>query len=277
MSAIAAPLLEVEAIEAGYGHITVLRGVSLALQRGEIVAVIGPNGAGKTTLLRAISGILPLRAGRVRLDGVDVTGRPAEDLVGRGLVHVPERRQLFADMTVEENLLLGAYRRYRRERARVGHDLEGIYALFPVLAERRRQRAGTLSGGEQQMLAIGRGLMSAPRVLLLDEPSLGLAPLVTRQIFDTVRRLREQGIAILLVEQNARQALRVVDRGYVLVTGRIALSGDARALAENPLVRQTYLGAAPEEAPPRDSEIMDAGGGGTARPARTHPTGGSRG
>ncbi|MFO7271692.1 ABC transporter ATP-binding protein [Sphaerobacter thermophilus] len=238
--------LEAQDIEAGYGGIVALHGVSLHVGAREIVTVIGPNGAGKTTLLRAISGLVPLRRGRVSLDGSDVTGQSTEALVRRGLVHVPERRQLFADLTVEENLRLGAYTRYRHEPEAVERDFERVLELFPILRERRRQRAGTLSGGEQQMLAIGRGLMSSARVLLLDEPSLGLAPLITRQIFDTIAQLRDQGIAVLLVEQNARQALRVVDRGYVLINGRIVLSGTAEELMASRLVQQVYLGALPE-------------------------------
>lgn len=251
--------LEVQGLQAGYGAIPVLRGVSLVLGYGEIVTVIGPNGAGKSTLLRTISGLLPVRRGRILLNGVDRTGTPAEDMVRYGLAHIPERRQLFAEMTVEENLRLGAYTRYRRSRQEVERDLERVFELFPILRERRRQQAGTLSGGEQQMVAIGRGLMSAPRVLLLDEPSLGLAPIIARQLFESFSQLRDQGIAILLIEENARQALRVADRGYLLLSGQIILAGQAQDLINDALVQQIYLGAIPELEQGSRAEVGEIG------------------
>lgn len=245
--------LEVCDLEAGYGPVSVLRGISMRVEPGEIVAVVGANGAGKTTLLRVISGLLRPRAGRVFFDGQEITGWPPERIVALGLVHIPERRQLFAAMSVEDNLRLGAYLRLRRgERRAVEADLERIYALFPRLKERRRQMAGTLSGGEQQMLAIGRGLMARPRLLLLDEPSLGLAPLLVQELFRVIAGLRDQGITMLLVEQNARQALRVADRAYVLETGRIVREGAAAALRDDPEVQAAYLGGPAPRAPGGD-------------------------
>ncbi len=252
------PLLLVEGLRAGYGRIEVLHGVDLVVERGAIVTLIGANGAGKSTALAVISGLLAPRAGRVVFGGRDVTGRPAEELVGLGLSHVPERRQLFGTLTVEENLLLGAYAR-RRERAGLRADLEWVYVLFPILRERRQQRAGTLSGGQGQMLALGRGLMARPSLLLLDEPSLGLAPLVAREIFATVADLRDAGTTVLLVEQNARAALRLADRGYVLENGRVALAGPARELMADPTVQGIYLGQTVEEAGGTSAE----GGSGT--------------
>ncbi len=235
--------LEVEALEVAYGPVQALHGVSLRVDPGEMVAVIGTNGAGKTTLLRAISGLLRPRAGRVRFDGHDITGWPPERIVALGLVQIPERRQLFDSMSVEDNLLLGAYLRLRRgERKTVEEDLARIFELFPRLRERRRQMAGTLSGGEQQMLAIGRGLMARPRMLLLDEPSLGLAPMLVQELFRILRTLREQGLTLLLVEQNARQALRVADRAYVMETGRIVREGIAAELLADPALQAAYLG-----------------------------------
>jgi branched-chain amino acid transport system ATP-binding protein len=234
----AAPLLQVEGLRAAYGRIEVLHGIDLAVGAGEIVALIGANGAGKSTCLAAIGGLLAPRGGRVTFAGRDITGRPAEELVRLGLGHVPERRQLFGALTVEDNLLLGAYARRGDKRP----DLERIYALFPILRERRRQRAGTLSGGQGQMLALGRGLMARPTLLLLDEPSVGLAPLVAREIFAAVAALRAGGTTVLLVEQNARAALRLADRGYVLETGRVALAGPAAALMADPTVQGVYLG-----------------------------------
>ena len=237
----AEPLLLVEGLRAGYGRIEVLLGIDLAVGRGEIVALIGANGAGKSTALGVISGLLAPRAGRVTFGGRDITGRPAEELVGLGLSHVPERRQLFGTLTVEENLLLGAYAR-RHDRAGLRADLERVYALFPILRERRQQRAGTLSGGQGQMLALGRGLMARPSLLLLDEPSLGLAPLVAREIFATVADLRDAGTTVLLVEQNALMALAVANRGYVIQTGQIVLADTAAKLRANEMVRKAYLG-----------------------------------
>lgn len=237
----AAPLLVVEGLRAAYGRIEVLHGVDLTVGRGEIVALIGANGAGKSTCLAVVSGLLPPRGGRVTFDGRDITGRAAEDLVRLGLSHVPERRQLFGALTVEDNLLLGAYAR-RGDRAGQREVMERVYTLFPILRERRRQPAGTLSGGQGQMLAVGRGLMARPSLLLLDEPSLGLAPLVAREIFAAVSTLREGGTTVLLVEQNARAALRLADRGYVFETGRVVLAGPAADLLADPTVQGIYLG-----------------------------------
>jgi branched-chain amino acid transport system ATP-binding protein len=238
-----APLLQVEDLVACYGGIAALKGISLGMNQGEIVAIIGANGAGKTTLLSVISGLLVPRRGRLWLDGHDVTGLPAERVVRLGIAHVPERRQVFAGMSVEENLLLGAYHRLRHEsRRQIQTTMDEMTALFPVLAERKRQLAGTLSGGQQQMLAIARGLMARPRLLLLDEPSLGLAPMIAREIFDTIRTLPQRGTAVLLVEQNARAALRLASRCYVLETGAVAFSGHAADLLSDPRVRGAYLG-----------------------------------
>lgn len=236
-------LLEVRSVEAGYGHLRALHGVSLAIESGEIAAVIGANGAGKTTLLRVVSGLLPPLAGEVVFDGQPISGWPAERTVALGLAHVPERRQVFATMRVEDNLLLGAYLRFRREpRTAIVADLERVYTLFPRLRMRLRQLAGTLSGGEQQMLAIGRGLMARPRLLLLDEPSLGLAPLLIRELFRTITELRTQGVTVLLVEQNARQALQIADTAYVMEAGRIVLQGSGPAVLADASVQTAYLG-----------------------------------
>jgi branched-chain amino acid transport system ATP-binding protein len=236
-------LLDVRNLEAGYGHLKVLHGVSLAVRPGEIAAVIGANGAGKTTLLRVLSGLLRPDAGEIRFDGASIAGWPPERIAALGLVHIPERRQLFGPLRVEDNLLLGAYLRFRREpRVAIQTDLERVYALFPRLKERRRQFAGTLSGGEQQMLAIGRGLMARPRLVLLDEPSLGLAPLLVRELFRVIAELRAHGQTLLLVEQNARQALRVADAAWVLETGRILLQGEGSSLLASPVVEKAYLG-----------------------------------
>lgn len=239
-----ASLLEVRNLHVYYGRIQALKGVSLDVNEGEIVAIIGANGAGKTTLLRAISGLLPAREGDILLEGHSIRGLPPERIVALGIAHVPERRQLFTTMSVIDNLILGAYYRYRRRepRTKVQEDLEAVFSIFPILRERQHQRAGTLSGGQQQMLAIGRALMARPRLLLLDEPSLGLAPLLVRELFRVIAQLRERGVTVLLVEQNARAALRVADRGYVLETGTVALSGTAEELSANPEVRHSYLG-----------------------------------
>ena len=237
-------MLRLDGVTAGYGGLTVLRDVDLSVREGEVVALLGANGAGKSTLLAVASGLLRPRSGRVRVDGVDVTGWPAERLVRRGLAHVPERRRIFGSMTVLENLLLGAHVRFGREpRAAIDLDLERVLLLFPQLRGRGEQIAGSLSGGEQQMLAIGRGLMSRPRILLLDEPSLGLAPLMVREICRVIAGLPEQGCAVLLVEQNARAGLEVSTRGYVLEVGRVVKEGTACQLAEDPEVREAYLGA----------------------------------
>lgn len=235
--------LEVRNVEAGYGRLNVLQGISLSVQPGEITAVIGANGAGKTTLLRVISGLLRPVAGEVTFDGRNITGWPPERIVALGLAHIPERRQLFTSMRVEDNLTLGAYLRFGREpRSKIDADLERVYTFFPRLRERQAQIAGTLSGGEQQMLAIARGLMGRPRLLLLDEPSLGLAPLLTRELLRVILDLRAQGHTILLVEQNARQALRFADSAYVIENGRVVLHGAGPALLTDPMVQAAYLG-----------------------------------
>jgi branched-chain amino acid transport system ATP-binding protein len=238
-------LLEVNNLSAGYEHIQALRNVSLHVDEGELVAVIGANGAGKTTLLRALSGLIPTRSGSIRLAGAQLGRLSVERRVRRGLALVPEHRQLFASMTVAENLLLGGYARYwRTPRAELAADIERVYDLFPILRERRGQVAGTLSGGEQQMVAIGRGLMARPRLLLLDEPSVGLAPLIVREIFAAVARLPAQGTTVLIVEQNARQILRLAGRAYMLENGAIALAGRAADLAADPTVQHIYMGNA---------------------------------
>ncbi|MRS12423.1 MAG: ABC transporter ATP-binding protein [Actinobacteria bacterium] len=235
-------ILAVERLSAGYGRVAVLRDVSVDLAAGEMVALIGANGAGKTTLLRSLAGLLKPSGGRVWLEGADVTGMAPERLVRQGMALVPEGRMLFGPMTVTENLLLGAHSRPRRDES-VRTDMDRVSALFPVLVERSSQPAATLSGGEQQMLAVGRALMSSPRVLLLDEPSLGLAPKVIADIFRVLKSLRSEGLSILLVEQDARLALRHADRGYVMRTGEIALAGTGAQLLENDDVRHIYLGA----------------------------------
>ncbi|MCS7222451.1 MAG: ABC transporter ATP-binding protein [Anaerolineae bacterium] len=233
-------MLELRDLHVYYGHIHALKGISLEVHPGEIVTIVGSNGAGKTTTLMTISGLLRPRQGSIRYRGQDLTRMAPHEIVQAGISHCPEGRQIFAPLTVRENLLLGAY--HRRDRAAVARDWAWVEALFPILAERRYQRAGTLSGGEQQMLAIARALMSRPQVLLLDEPSLGLAPLLVSRIFEVIRELREQGMTILLVEQNAYQALQVADRAYVLETGEIKLHGTAHELADNPAVKKAYLG-----------------------------------
>ena len=236
------PLLEVEGLEAAYGPIRALDGVSLHVAAGELVAIIGANGAGKTTLLMAISGIVAVRHGVVRFQGRTITGLAPHEIVRLGVGHAPEGRRIFPRMTVRENLELGGFA--RRERAAVRRDIEEVCGLFPVLGSRLGQSGGTLSGGEQQMLALGRALVSRPRLLLLDEPSLGLAPLVVAKIFEVIAALSNRGIAVMLVEQNARAALRLATRGYVLETGRITLSGSGQDLAGDRRVRDAYLGEA---------------------------------
>jgi len=235
-------LLTVRDLHAGYGKAEVLAGLSLRAAAGSVVTVIGPNGAGKSTMLNAIMGVLPAR-GRIVFDGSDLERASLEQRVMRGLALVPERRELFGSMPVEDNLVLGAFRRFKLRHPGWRDGLDRVYELFPRLYERREQLAGTLSGGERQMLAIGRALMGAPRLLLLDEPSLGLAPLVVRDIFRVIGQLRATGVTLLLVEQNARAALEVADYGYVLETGEIALEGPAQDLARDPRVIETYLGA----------------------------------
>jgi branched-chain amino acid transport system ATP-binding protein len=239
----ASPLLEVTDLHAGYGRAEVLSGLDVQLAQGQVVTIIGPNGAGKSTTLNALMGVLPAR-GRIVFDGQDLAGTTLEDRVMAGLALVPEKRELFGTMPVEDNLILGGYRAMKLRVPNWQREIERVFELFPRLKERRTQLAGTLSGGERQMLAVGRALMSAPKLLMLDEPSLGLAPLVVREIFRIIQRLREQGTSILLVEQNARAALEVADHGYVLETGSIALQGPAADLADDPRVIETYLGAA---------------------------------
>ncbi|MBK9364041.1 MAG: ABC transporter ATP-binding protein [Rubrivivax sp.] len=240
-------LLEVHDLHAGYGRAEVLSGLDFELAQGQVVTVIGPNGAGKSTTLGALMGVLPSR-GRIVFDGQDLAGSTLEDRVMLGLALVPEKRELFGTMPVEDNLILGGYRAMKLRVPHWQREIERVFELFPRLKERRTQLAGTLSGGERQMLAVGRALMSAPKLLMLDEPSLGLAPLVVREIFRIIQRLREQGTTILLVEQNARAALEVADHGYVLETGSIALQGPAAELADDPRVIETYLGASAAKA-----------------------------
>jgi branched-chain amino acid transport system ATP-binding protein len=232
-------VLEVTDLHVYYGEIHALKGVSLAVGKGEIVALLGPNGAGKTTTLKTISGLLPARAGAIALEGESLVGVPSHRIVHRGIAHVPEGRKIFNRLSVADNLELGAY---VRSDGGVGDDLERVFTLFPRLRERRSQVAGTLSGGEQQMLAIGRALMTRPRLLLLDEPSMGLAPVLVEQIFETVQDINRQGTPILLVEQNAAMALTIAHRGYVLETGSIVLEGPAQMLADNVEIRRAYLG-----------------------------------
>jgi branched-chain amino acid transport system ATP-binding protein len=233
-------MLEIADLHVSYGQVEAVRGVSIALQPGQIISVIGPNGAGKTTLLAAAMGLLPSK-GVLRFEGEDLHGLDVEARVERGLCLVPEKRELFGELSVLDNLQLGAYSKRLRSAA-FKQRLQSVYDRFPRLAERRAQRADTLSGGERQMLAVGRALMAGPRLLMLDEPSLGLAPLIVREILNIVRALRDDGVAILLVEQNARAALETSDEGYVLETGEIALSGPSEALASDPRVQATYLG-----------------------------------
>jgi branched-chain amino acid transport system ATP-binding protein len=236
-------LLMVEGLRVGYGKVEVLHGIDLTVAPGEIVALLGSNGAGKTTTLRALSGLEPVRGGKVALGGESLNGVKAHRITALGLAHVPERRRLFSPLTVEENLRLGGYL-IRDQAAELKRRMETMYALFPRLAERRLQLAGTLSGGEQQMVAIARALMLQPRLLVLDEPSMGLAPLIVRSIFGIVKRLRDEGMAVLLVEQNARQTLRIADRAYVLESGSILIHGAAADLALDPRVQAAYLGGA---------------------------------
>ena len=234
-------MLEVRDLHVYYGEIHALKGISFTVRQGEIVTLLGNNGAGKTTTLRTLSGLLAARGGDVQLEGASLLGIAPHDVVLRGITHVPEGRRIFNRLTVVENLEMGAYTRSDTD---IGQDMEHVFTVFPRLKERRTQVAGTLSGGEQQMLAIGRALMARPRLLLLDEPSMGLAPVLVEQIFETVLTINRQGVTILLVEQNAAMALSIAERGYVLETGRLALEGRARELADNPEVRRAYLGEA---------------------------------
>lgn len=234
-------ILKAEGLSAGYARIQVLKAIDLEVKKGEIVCLVGANGAGKSTLLKVLSGVIPPTAGTFTFDAQDVTGRKSNQLVRIGLCHVPEGRQIFGSLTVKQNLFLGAYVNPAKKE-RLDDLLESVFVLFPKLKERLAQKAGTMSGGEQQMLAIGRGLMSQPKLLLLDEPSLGLAPLVVEAILGTIGELRSRGISILLVEQNVNAALHISDRAYVLETGRIVLQGKANDLLENEEVKRCYLG-----------------------------------
>lgn len=234
-------MLKLKEIESYYGQIHALKGVSLEVKEGSICCLIGANGAGKSTTLMSISGIQRITSGDIEFQGKPINGRPPEEIVRRGIVQVPEGRRIFPLLTVQENLTLGAY--LRKDKKRINDSLMRVFSLFPILEERRKQVGGTLSGGEQQMLAIARGLMSTPRLLLLDEPSLGLAPLIVEHIMGIIRQIREeQGVTILLVEQNAQAALELADYGYVIETGRVVLEDKARSLLENPKVREAYLG-----------------------------------
>ena len=232
--------LEIRDLCVSYGGIRALKGVSLSVDEGQIVTLIGANGAGKSTTLRAISGLQKVQSGSILYGGEELTSLPAKEIVRRGIIHVPEGRRVFPDMTVAENLKIGAF--LRTDQAAIAQDMDYVYSLFPRLKERSWQLAGTLSGGEQQMLAVGRALMSRPKVLMMDEPSLGLAPLIVKDIFSIIRRVNQDGITVLLIEQNANAALRIADYGYVLETGTIALSGTGEELLRNESVREAYLG-----------------------------------
>jgi branched-chain amino acid transport system ATP-binding protein len=234
------PMLELAGVSAGYGHFTALWDVALRVNAGEAVAVVGPNGAGKTTLLRVISGVIAPRVGTLTFEGAALAGRPAHEIVAHGIAHVPEGRRLFPALTVADNLKMGAF--LPAARSRFAESLERVFGLFPVLEERRAQRAGSLSGGEQQMLAIGRALMSRPKLILLDEPSMGLAPVMVLRLFDLIRLVRAEGYTILVVEQNVRQVLKLVDRAYLLEVGRIKMEGRADELSEQDFVRKAYVG-----------------------------------
>jgi branched-chain amino acid transport system ATP-binding protein len=234
------PLLEVENMHSYYGHIHALQGISLTVEEGEVVTLIGSNGAGKTTTLRSIHGILPPKEGKIIFNGEEIQGTPAHDMIGKGIAQSPEGRKIFFRMTVLENLEMGAY--HRNDRSEIRQDMDRVFDLFPRLEERTKQEAGTMSGGEQQMLAIGRALMSRPKLLLLDEPSMGLAPVLVERIFEIIREINNQGTTILLVEQNANVALEIATRGYVLETGTIVNSAPAEKLREDPKVREAYLG-----------------------------------
>jgi branched-chain amino acid transport system ATP-binding protein len=233
-------MLEIRAMTAGYGQFTALWELNLRVAAGETVAIVGPNGAGKTTVMRVISGLVPPRSGEVSFDGASLVGTPAHEIVARGIAHVPEGRRIFPALTVAENLRMGAF--LPPARRAFPQSLERVYGLFPVLAERHHQRAGSLSGGEQQMLAIGRALMSRPRLILLDEPSMGLAPVIVLRLFDLIRRVRQEGYTILIVEQNVRQVLRLADRAYLLEAGRLKMEGRSDELSEQDFVRKAYVG-----------------------------------
>jgi len=234
------PLLEIENMHSYYGHIHALRGISLTVERGEVVTLIGSNGAGKTTTLRSINGVLPPREGRIVFDGEEIQGTAAHAMISKGIAQSPEGRKIFHRMTVLENLEMGAY--HRKDRTGIREDMDRVFDLFPRLKERINQESGTMSGGEQQMLAIGRALMSRPKLLLLDEPSMGLAPVLVERIFHIIEDINKQGTTILLVEQNANVALEIATRGYVLETGTIVNAASASELREDPKVREAYLG-----------------------------------
>ncbi len=233
-------MLEIENLEVYYGAINAIKGISFSVEQGEIIALIGANGAGKTTTLHTITGLVPAKRGSVKLNGTDITKIAAHKIVSMGMAHVPEGRRVFAQLTVYENLMLGAYT--RKDKAEIAESLERVYERFPRLKERRKQTAGTLSGGEQQMLAMGRALMSKPSIILMDEPSMGLSPLYVSEIFDIITEINKSGTTVLLVEQNAKKALSIANRAYVLETGTIALSGDAKELMNNEQVKKAYLG-----------------------------------
>ncbi len=232
-------MLEISGLRAGYGPAEILRGLDLTVRPGEIVAVLGANGVGKTTLNRAISGVIKVRSGTIRFRDEDIAGLSPAAIVTRGLIHVPEGRRIFPHMSVRENLIMGSYARAKKNRAR---NLERVFTTFPRLLERTRQAAGTLSGGEQQMLAIGRGMMAEPRLLILDEPSLGLSPLLVEEMFSLIGRINAEGLAVMLVEQNVMQSLALAHRAYIIEQGQIVLSGAAAALAADPALQQAYLG-----------------------------------
>jgi branched-chain amino acid transport system ATP-binding protein len=243
------PLLKLDGVRVRYGYVEALKGISLFIEEGEIVALIGANGAGKSTTLRAICGLVPISEGRMEFDGRRIDGLPPHRIVRLGISQVPEGRRIFPRLTVLENLMMGAY--FRKDRDRVKEDLDFVFSLFPILAQRRNQKGGTLSGGEQQMLAIGRALMARPRMLLLDEPSLGLAPNLVLRTFDAIKRINEAGVTIFLVEQNAYMALEISNRGYVIENGRIILSDFSENLMGNEFVKRAYLGEGPEVRPQR--------------------------
>jgi len=236
------PLLELKDLQVAYGGIQAVKGIDLSVDQGELVCLIGANGAGKTTTLKGITGLQPIKSGKIHYAGEDITGKPAFQLVRKCLSMVPEGRGVFGALTIEENLAMGAYA--RDDRAAIKEDVERVFGLFPRLKERRKQTAGTLSGGEQQMLAMGRALMSRPKLLLLDEPSMGLAPLMVQKVFETVVAVSKEGVTILLIEQNAKLALEVSSRGYVMESGEITLQGKAKQLLSDPKVRAAYLGEA---------------------------------
>jgi len=233
-------MLEIKGLEVYYGMIQAIKGIDFEVNQGEVVALIGANGAGKTTILHTVSGIISPAKGTVTFDGEDITKVPGHKIVSMGMAHVPEGRRVFQELTVLQNLKLGAYT--RKDKKEIEDTLEMVYSRFPRLAERKNQIAGTLSGGEQQMLAMGRALMSHPRIILMDEPSMGLSPLLVNEIFDIIKKVREDGTTVLLVEQNAKKALQIADRAYVLETGNIVLSGDASELMNNDAIKKAYLG-----------------------------------